>query len=330
MVGILRRHEAPREARPHAVRARRAAPRSELRQRAGPPARDERTSPRCCASAGYDVAYKGKWHLTHPSGRRRRCSAAGTPRDAELNRRDYGFADWEAARRGREREGGALRRRQRRRRARAGTRSTRRQAERWLGRADLPEPFCLVVSLVNPHDVLGYPASVPRAAATPPTSSASSACELPPTVDEDLATKPAVHSLMRMGMTAYLGPLRDRRAQLDYVNFYAHLHRVVDAKLGRLARRARQRRRPGLAALANGRGPLRRPRRDGPLPRRPAPEDASTSTRRRSTSRSSSPTRSCSPSGAETDALASLVDVLPTMLSLGGRRAPEATCAGAT
>ena len=34
-----------------------------------------------------------------------------------------------------------------------------RQAERWLGRPDLPEPFCLVVSLVNPHDVLGYPAS---------------------------------------------------------------------------------------------------------------------------------------------------------------------------
>ena len=35
-------------------------------------------------------------------------------------------------------------------------------------------------------------------------------------------------------MNAYLGPLRNRRAQLDYVNFYAHLHRVVDRKLGRL------------------------------------------------------------------------------------------------
>ena len=39
---------------------------------------------------------------------------------------------------------------------------------------------------------------------------------------------------MRIGMAAYLGPLRDRQAQLDYVNFYAHLHRVVDAKIGRL------------------------------------------------------------------------------------------------
>ena len=35
-------------------------------------------------------------------------------------------------------------------------------------------------------------------------------------------------------MNAYLGPLRDRRAKLDYVNFYAHLHRLVDAKIGRL------------------------------------------------------------------------------------------------
>jgi len=37
-----------------------------------------------------------------------------------------------------------------------------------------------------------------------------------------------------MGMTAYLGPLRTRRDKLDYVNFYAHLHRVVDAKIGRI------------------------------------------------------------------------------------------------
>ena len=42
---------------------------------------------------------------------------------------------------------------------------------------------------------------------------------------------------MKMGMTAYLGPARRRaRQQLDYVNFYAHLHRVVDAKIGRLLR----------------------------------------------------------------------------------------------
>ena len=35
-------------------------------------------------------------------------------------------------------------------------------------------------------------------------------------------------------MTAYLGPLNGERAKLDYVNFYAHLHRVVDEQIGRL------------------------------------------------------------------------------------------------
>jgi arylsulfatase A-like enzyme len=49
-----------------------------------------------------------------------------------------------------------------------------------------------------------------------------------------MRNKPTVHELMRMGMTAYLGPLNGERAKLDYVNFYAHLHRVVDAHVGRL------------------------------------------------------------------------------------------------
>ena len=35
-------------------------------------------------------------------------------------------------------------------------------------------------------------------------------------------------------MNAYMGPLRSRREQLDYVNFYAYLHRVVDEKIGRI------------------------------------------------------------------------------------------------
>ena len=35
-------------------------------------------------------------------------------------------------------------------------------------------------------------------------------------------------------MNAYLGPLRGRRERLDYVNFYAYLHRIVDEKIGRI------------------------------------------------------------------------------------------------
>jgi arylsulfatase A-like enzyme len=39
---------------------------------------------------------------------------------------------------------------------------------------------------------------------------------------------------MKMGMAAYLGPLKSERAKLEYVNFYAHLHRVVDDQIGRV------------------------------------------------------------------------------------------------
>ena len=55
----------------------------------------------------------------HPSQRqegRRGLLGGWTAADAERLERDYGFADWEAARRGRERQGRELRRRQRRRR----------------------------------------------------------------------------------------------------------------------------------------------------------------------------------------------------------------------
>ena len=84
-----------------------------------------------------------------------------------------------------------------------------RQVEDWLGRQDLPEPFCLVVSLVNPHDVLGYPAQHVRGGYTE-RGFRDLGVTLPPTLDEDLRDKPSVHELMKMGMAAYLGPLRQR------------------------------------------------------------------------------------------------------------------------
>ena len=187
---------------------------------------------RLLRSADYEVAYKGKWHLTHPAGHGSLLGGWG-PADAERIERDYGFADWEPPDAGEnakaEHFGGGN----------AGPLGQgwdevyTRQVENWLTRSQLPEPFCLVVSLVNPHDVLGYPASYERGGYAA-KEFRELGVELPPTVDENLSEKPTVHALMRMGMTAYLGPLRTRRAKLDYVNFYAHLHRVVDAKIGRI------------------------------------------------------------------------------------------------
>lgn len=177
--------------------------------------------------AGYEVGYKGKWHLSHALG------GSWSERDSERLERDYGFADWEPPDAGEnaraENFGGGN----------AGPLQEgwdevyTRQVETWLGRHDLPEPFCLVVSLVNPHDVLGYPASYERGGYSV-GEFRDLGVELPPTIGEDLRGKPSVHTLMQMGMTAYLGPLRGRREQLDYVNFYAHLHRVIDEKIGRV------------------------------------------------------------------------------------------------
>jgi choline-sulfatase len=180
---------------------------------------------------GYEVAYKGKWHLTHPSGGQMLGGWAQS--DAERLRDQYGFADWEppdAGENAKAEHFGA---------GNAGPLGLgwdevyTRQVESWLGRADLPEPFCLVVSLVNPHDVLGFPAQHVRGGYKE-SGFIDLGVRLPPTVDESLRDKPSIHEQMKMGMAAYLGPLRGEREKLEYVNFYAHLHRVVDEQLGRV------------------------------------------------------------------------------------------------
>ncbi len=86
---------------------------------------------------------------------------------------------------------------------------------------------------MNPHDVLGYPATYEQGGYAA-REFRDLRVPLPATLDEDLREKPTVHALSKLGMDAYLGALRDRRAQQDYVDFYAHLHRVVDEKIGRL------------------------------------------------------------------------------------------------
>jgi choline-sulfatase len=183
---------------------------------------------------GYTVAYKGKWHLTHPSGTQGVDGMLGgwNQRDAERLETEFGFSDWEPPDAGENAKatnfGGGN----------AGPGEGwdevyTQQVERWLAQENLPEPFCLIVSLVNPHDVLGYPAQHITGGYRN-EDFRDLGVELPPTFGEKLTNKPAVHSLMRMGMAAYLGPLSNRRQQLDYVNFYAYLHGVIDEKIGRL------------------------------------------------------------------------------------------------
>jgi len=177
---------------------------------------------------GYHVAMKGKWHLSKPID-----GEHWGPGDPERVERDYGFAEWEPPDAGgdtkAENFGGGI----------AGASGMgfdedyTRQMEAWLGRSELPEPFCLIFSLVNPHDVLGFPASYARGGFDL-HEFRGLGVPLPPTLEEDLREKPAVQALSRLGMDNYLGALPDRAAKQDYVDFYAYLHGVVDKKIGRL------------------------------------------------------------------------------------------------
>jgi choline-sulfatase len=267
--------------------------------------------------AGYAVVYKGKWHLTAPLAGAHEWSEA----DAERIGRDYGFDGWEPPDAGENVEpshfgGGTA--------GRSGMgwdEDFVRQAEAFLAREDLPEPFCLIVSLVNPHDVLGYPDSF-RAGGYRREQFADLGVPLPPTIDEALADKPSVHSLMKLGQISYIGPLDSRDAQLDYVNFYAHLHRLVDEKIGRL-----------LAALGDPRDPgslrartvIARISDHGEMGLSHGGLRQKMFNAYEETIRVplviSNPL--LFPRGAETDAPASLVDVLPTLLCVAGAGTEE-------
>jgi len=177
---------------------------------------------------GYHVALKGKWHLSKPVD-----GEAWGPEDSGRLERDYGFAEWEPPDAGGDAKAANF--------GGGNVGSTRegwdedytREMETWLGRGDLREPFCLVFSLVNPHDVLGFPGSY-LSGGYHVDEFRGLGVPLPPTLEEDLRDKPSVQALSKLGMDSYLGALRDRQAQQDYVDFYAHLHRVADAKIGRL------------------------------------------------------------------------------------------------
>lgn len=278
--------------------------------------------PQMLRAAGYEVAYKGKWHLTHPLGNADGKSGllgGWGDRDVELLEREYGFAGWEAPDAGENARaahfGGGN----------AGPgegwdEEYTRQTERWLAQPDLPEPFCLVVSLVNPHDVLGYPASYIDGGYWP-ADFRGLGVELPPTVDEDLSNKPEVHTLMQVGMTAYMGSLRNRREQLDYVSFYAHLHRLVDEKIGRVLSALGD---PGDPDSLRSRTVIVRCSDHGEMGLSHGLRQKTFNVYDESVHVPlviSNPV--LFPEPAETSALASLIDVLPTVASIAGAAAPD-------
>lgn len=200
----------------------------------------------CMKEAGYDVIYKGKWHMS-----KRVENADGvTYTEDDISR--YGFDGWDPPDAGGDTEirnfGGA------------DALNTVHHDQRFIDDAvaslqdrinnPTDRPFCLIVSLVNPHDVLSYPSryvdsegnAVPGGYkdgygdADPWIEPTTPPIELPPTVDEQplLNGKPVLQETIILGLARLLGPLATPQAKRNYINYYGRLMTAVDAQIGQL------------------------------------------------------------------------------------------------
>jgi choline-sulfatase len=113
-------------------------------------------------------------------------------------------------------------------------------AVEFLNRYDGDKPFCLIVALVNPHDVQEYPGRGLRGLSLHPTFARGGyrledfqnlPIDLPANVGDDLSTKPSVHSSFRQLLAVGTGHVLTRERQLTYARFYAYLNQQVDAQI---------------------------------------------------------------------------------------------------
>lgn len=169
-------------------------------------------------AAGYTPVYKGKWHLNKPAGE------AFVPDDVGK----YGWTGWNPPDGGANQDisegGGGVTDHDGRYMHDAGA-----GAISYLtSQAAQDAPFFLVVSLVNPHDVLFYPKNY--VAAGYDDTWLQGDIELPETVDEDLSTKPKAQARFKR-LFDFTGKLTDATMQRNYLNFYGNLMKASDAYL---------------------------------------------------------------------------------------------------
>lgn len=213
------------------------------------------------AGVDYQVAYKGKWHLTEsfsqgvgPIAQQGAEHQASQASDNATMASTYGFNGWTSPDFGTSMDAGASSIPteslatlgggvgQNDARVAVGTSwaggSTVASAAAFLRNVETtPErPFCLVVSLLNPHDIFASPDGYASAGYLPPglpapwrqapfteiTSVPPNAVLTPP----QLANKPAAQASWRTDYTA--------DQALDYLRFYAYLETLSDALLGQV------------------------------------------------------------------------------------------------
>ncbi len=200
--------------------------------------------------AGYDVIWKGKWHLSFP------VAFTGGPPDGETwSESDspyldqtYGMSDWnppEAGNNSFDSEGarttfggGTADNDGRFASGVSGPDQTPgfgESAVEYLDRVgQMPPheraPFCLFVSLVNPHDIAFYPNGWDTGGYDL-ADFEDLDIELPASADDDLTTKPSIQTTYRAALEDD-GPLSTTEERLRFVRFYAYLHGVVDPHIG--------------------------------------------------------------------------------------------------
>jgi choline-sulfatase len=194
------------------------------------------------SAAGYNVVYKGKWH----------CSKAANPngRYAPSDVGRYGFTRWNPQDAGANQdptEGGGAPNIPPPWTSTSGNndgRFMRDDGDYRDGKEGVlaylrsvavdHQPFFLIVSLVNPHDVLFYPQTY---ADTPvpqyDDSWLAGDIHIPATVHESLATKPTVQEEFRIILQA-LGVLDTPEKKRNYINFYGNLMKSSDHYLVRV------------------------------------------------------------------------------------------------
>jgi len=180
------------------------------------------------AAAGYTPVYKGKFHCVKPAN-------GDEYRPSDLGQ--YGFNRWNPPDAGGNQtlpeEGGGYVDNDGRFMNSTGTSSagTEGAVQYLKSAARKQEPFFLAVSLVNPHDVLSYPKSYKSFGYD--SSWLEGEIRLPPTVNEDLSTKPTVQTQIRR-IFNLIGPLPTPQMKRNYLNFYGNLLKSSDAYLVKL------------------------------------------------------------------------------------------------
>lgn len=178
------------------------------------------------SAAGYNVVYKGKWHCSKPAA----ADFVWTPQDLAL----YGWSRWNPQDAGANQDipemGGGLANNDGRFMTSVGDyQDSSEGVLQFITKvAAQMQPFFLVVSLVNPHDVLGYPSKHGQAGYS--ANWLEGDVELPATVDESLDTKPAAQKQF-LRISQLLGVLRNDQQKRNYLNFYANLIKASDQYL---------------------------------------------------------------------------------------------------